>query len=64
MFDSMNENFATKADFKLLETNLRGEMRELEYRMTIKLGTMMTVGFGIMTALLTILIKVIPPARY
>jgi hypothetical protein len=53
----MNENFATKSDLKLeidrLEnkmqsgfSEIKSEMRELEYKLTIKLGVMLTVAVG------------------
>ena len=57
LIDVMNENFATKSDLKDLElemksgfkeTNFRLEsvIRELDYKLTIKLGAMLTVAIG------------------
>jgi hypothetical protein len=62
----MNETFATKSDLKELsielrsemremKTELRSEMRELEHRLTIKLGTMMVMGFTLMTTVLKLM---------
>ena len=57
----MTESLATKADlegtesalrtdFGKIEAALRGEMRELEQRMTIRLGGMMVVAVGLAAA--------------
>ena len=55
-------DIATKADLRELGRSiksefalLRGEMRELEQRMTIKLGTMMVAAIGIVAALVKLL---------
>jgi hypothetical protein len=66
LIDVMNENFATKSDLKDLElemkagfreTNLRFEsaIRELDYKLTIKLGTMLTVAIGATATLVKLL---------
>ena len=59
----MNENFATKADLKevgwKLESKIRSlesSLKEMEYRLTIKLGTVMALSIGITTTL----VKIIP----
>ena len=63
--DALNETVATKADLLTLETSLRSELQEvrselqevrselraLEQRMTIKLGGILVVGLGLITAL-------------
>ena len=56
--DALNETVATKADLLTLEAGLRSElqevrseMRALEQRMTIKLGGLLVIGLGLMTAL-------------
>jgi hypothetical protein len=40
----IEDRLATKDDLIALETSLRRDMRELEYRMTIKLGGLMVVA--------------------
>jgi len=42
-------DLATKADLREVETNLRHEIKELELRMTIKLGSIVIAGLGVMT---------------
>lgn len=44
-------NLATKNDLKLLESELRSELQLLEQRTTIKLGGIMVIGIGLMTAI-------------
>jgi hypothetical protein len=57
LIEVMNDNFATKSDLKMEIDSLRNEMhsgfnelksemRELEYKLTIKLGVMLTVAVG------------------
>jgi hypothetical protein len=41
-----------KQDIKTLETNLENKLQQLEYRMTIKLGTLLVLGFTTMTTLM------------
>ncbi len=71
LIDVMNENFATKSDLKTeflsLRTELKAEtkdlqseIKELEYKMTIKLGTMMTIAIGVTAAL----VKMLPGAGH
>jgi len=56
--DALNESVATKADLLTLETSLRSEIQEarselraLEQRMAIKLGSILVVALGLITAL-------------
>ncbi|MHB1590540.1 MAG: hypothetical protein ACYCTW_03275 [Sulfuricella sp.] len=42
-------------DIKEIEANLRRDLRELEYRLTIKLGTLMVVAVGVVTTLVKLL---------
>ena len=49
------ETLATKADLEKTEASQRGEMRELEQRMTIRLGAMM-VGVAALVAALVKLV--------
>jgi hypothetical protein len=80
LVDTMNENFATKADFKELKwemqsvetrldskilaldskfeskfQSLESSIKEMEYKLTIKLGTMMALSIGITGTLVTLL---------
>ena len=50
--DGMGETLATKADLEKTEASLRGEMRELEQRMTIRLGAMMVGAVALIVALI------------
>lgn len=43
---------ATKQDLKMLETNLENKIQQLEYRITIKLGTLLIIGFTAMSTLM------------
>ena len=56
-------DLATKQDLKILETNmlnavetkatnLENKMQQLEYRLTIKLGTFLVIGFTTMATLM------------
>ena len=52
-------DLATKQDLKILETtltgtinNLENKIQQLEYRMTIKLGTLLGIGFTAMASLM------------
>lgn len=51
----VDEKLATKQDLKELEMNLRREMKELELRLTIRLGSMMVVAVGVVAALVKLL---------
>ncbi len=42
-------------DIKEIEANLRRDLRELEYRLIIKLGTLMVVAVGVVTTLVKLL---------
>jgi hypothetical protein len=62
LIDVMNENFATKSDLKDLEVKVDSgfkemnlALHELDYRLTIKLGTMLTVAIGATAALVKML---------
>lgn len=48
----IEDDLATKHDLKILETNLRNDVEKLEYRLTIKLGTLLIIGFTTMTTLM------------
>lgn len=58
LIEIMNDQFATKSDLEQLETRLHSEMKlirsdleTLEQKMTIKLGSMLAISIGIMTAI-------------
>jgi len=64
----MNENFATKADIKsemrelrweiqTLDSKFESRFKEIEYKLTIKLGSMMALSIGF-TATLVKLISI------
>ena len=62
LVETMNENFATKADLKELGWQLQSEikrldssLKELEYKLTIKLGTMMALSIGVTATLVRLL---------
>jgi hypothetical protein len=56
--DVMNENFATKSDIADLKWSteskfqaLESTMKEIEYKLTIKLGTLMAISIGVTATL-------------
>ncbi len=51
----IDEKLATKQDLKELEERLRHDMKELELRLTIRLGSMMVVAIGVVAALVKLL---------
>ena len=51
----IDEKLATKQDLKELEAHLRHDMKELELRLTIRLGSMMVVAIGVVAALVKLL---------
>jgi len=58
LIEIMDDNFVTKADLKELEAKMELKFQgvghaieKLEYRLTIKLGTMLTLAIGVMTAI-------------
>lgn len=50
----MGETLVAKGDLEKTETSLRGEMRELEQRITIRIGAM-SAAAGIVVAALKLL---------
>ncbi|MBK1617315.1 DUF1640 domain-containing protein [Lamprobacter modestohalophilus] len=46
---------ATKTDLQALELALKAEVRELEYRLIIKLGGMMTIAIAVIATLVKLL---------
>jgi len=51
----IEDKLATKNDLVELENDLRRDMKELEYRMIIKLGTLMVLAIGVMATLVKLL---------
>jgi len=51
----IEDRLATKSDLKALEAQLEGKIRELEYRLTIRLGGMMAASIAIVAALVKLL---------
>jgi hypothetical protein len=47
----IEDKLATKNDLLVLEANLRRDMKELEYRMLIKLGSLMAFSIGVVAVL-------------
>ena len=48
-------DLATKADLNRVANDLRHEMRELEHRLTIRLGGMLVIAVGVLAVLIKIL---------
>jgi hypothetical protein len=48
----IDEKLATKKDLKALEIAVRNDIKELELRLIIKMGAMVTVITGLMTTLI------------
>jgi hypothetical protein len=58
----MNENFATKADIKELDLTISAlaqkmdlKFEQMEYRLTIKLGSFLVIAIGAMSAVMRLL---------
>jgi len=45
-------DLATKADLREMEVRMGAKMESLELRMTIKLGSLLTIGIGLILAVL------------
>ncbi len=43
----INNDLVTKSDLNTLEKSLRNDMLNLEQRMTVKLGSLMVIGIGV-----------------
>lgn len=48
----IEERLATKRDLKELEGNLQRDMKEMELRLTIRLGGLMIAGFSVLAAII------------
>jgi hypothetical protein len=51
----IEDKLATKNDLIELEANLRRDMKELEYRIIIKMGSLMAIQIGVIAALVKLL---------
>ncbi|MBQ2932205.1 MAG: DUF1640 domain-containing protein [Clostridia bacterium] len=51
----IEEQLATKRDLKDLETSLEGKLRDLEYRLTIRLGAMIAAAVATVATLVKLL---------
>lgn len=51
----IEDKLATKNDLVELESNLRRDMKELEYRIIIKLGGLIAFSIGVVAALVKLL---------
>ena len=51
----IDEKLATKQDLYALESRIKHDMRELELRLTLRLGSMMVVAIGVVAALVKLL---------
>lgn len=51
----IEDQLATKRDLKDLETSLEAKLRDLEYRLTIRLGAMITAAVATIAALVKLL---------
>ena len=51
----IGDKLVTKNDLAELENNLRQDMRELEYRIIIKLGSLIAVSIAIVVTLVKLL---------
>ena len=51
----IEEQLATKRDLKDLETSLEGKLRDLEYRLTIRLGAMIAATVATVATLVKLL---------
>jgi hypothetical protein len=51
----IGDKLATKNDLVELENNLRRDMRELEYRIVIKLGGLMAASIAVVATLVKLL---------
>ena len=51
----VEERLATKRDLSELEERLANRMNELEYRLTVRLGSMLVVAVSILAALVKLL---------
>ena len=51
----VDEKLATKQDLEALASRLKRDMREMELRLTLRLGSMMVVAIGVVAALVKLL---------
>ncbi len=51
----VDEKLATKHDLKVLEHNLQCDLKELEMRLLIRLGSLLVVAVGVVATLVKLL---------
>ena len=51
--DLMDQNFATKSDFREYYLMTKNDMKDLEHRLTVRLGIMLASSIGLISALIT-----------
>ncbi len=55
MAELVEERLTTKQDLQMMESELKHEIRTMEMRLTIRLGSMMVVAVGVIAALVKVL---------
>lgn len=55
MAELVDEKLATKQDLKMMESGLKRDMKEMEMRLTIRLGVVQAASIAIIAALVKIL---------
>jgi len=51
----VNDNLATKQDLLAVKQELKQDMRDLEHRLTLRMGTMLSLAVGVVAALVKLL---------
>jgi hypothetical protein len=51
----VNDNLATKQDLLLLKQDWKQDLRDLEHRLTMRMGTMLSISVGAVAALVKLL---------
>ena len=51
--DLMDQNFATKADYREYYLMTKNDLKDLEHRLTVRLGIMLASSIGLISALIT-----------
>ena len=52
LYEIINSNLATRRDIEEIRAELKRDIKELELRMTVKFGSMLAIGIGIIAALI------------
>jgi hypothetical protein len=51
----VNDNLATKQDLLAVKQELKQDLRDLEHRLTLRMGTMLSVAVGVVAAFVKLL---------